>query len=477
MAVIQCMVHEAGRISRNRPALIAEDIRIQYGELDLMVSATAILLRTAGVGQGDRVAVYMESGWAYVTLLFALIRVGAVACPMSTRLPLQPLKEQIAAIGCTTLVARVSESSRPALQDLLCLDPDGLVSRQLTSGQGGDTFDMSLDQPATIVCTSGSAGPPKAILQSYGSHYYSAYGASLNVRLRSDHCWLLSLPLYHVGGLGILFRCAQTGAAIALMNSTDSLDQALVKFPVTHLSVVPTQLRRLLEQDVPEDVRRRLQAVIVGGSAASPALLDAARAAGYPVIPTYGLTEMNSQVTACPPFVPKEKAHTSGTVLRYRALRIAEDGEIQVKGQTLFSGYVERDTVRLPVDQDGWFSTGDLGRLDPEGYLTVIGRKDNMFISGGENIYPEEIEQALLGVAGVHQAVVVPVANEEYGERPVAFLDRDLTVTDADVSESLQRILPKFKVPDAYMPWPEKEQGEGMKIDRVWFRQQAENAD
>ena len=475
MADIQCMMHQAGKISRNRPALIAEDIRIQYGELDLMVSATAALLRTVGIGKGDRVAVYMESGWAYATLIFALMRVGAIVCPISTRLPLQGVKEQLAFIDGTTLIARVSESSREALSDILCLDPDGLVSRQLSSGQAADSFDMPLDQPASIVFTSASSGRPKAVLQTYGNHYYSAYGASLNVRLRSDDCWLLSLPLYHVGGLGILFRCVQTGAAVAVMTPSDSLDQALPKFPVTHLSVVPTQLRRLIAQDVPAEVRKRLKAVLVGGSGVSAELLEAARAAGYPVIPSYGLSEMNSQVTACTPFGPREKANTAGKVLRHREVRIAEDGEIQVKGQTLFSGYVEQGRVDLPVDEDGWFSTGDLGRLDEDGYLTVSGRKDSMFVSGGENIYPEEIEQVMLGMDGVHQAVVVPVPSEEYGARPVAFLDRSGSVTDDALRKQLQGMLPKFKIPDAFYPWPEEDRARGaMKPERFWFREQAE---
>ncbi len=474
MAVIQCMMHQAGRISRNRPALIAEDIRIQYGELDLMVSATAALLRTAGIGKGERVAVYMESGWAYATLTFALMRVGAIVCPLSTRLPLQGVKEQLASIDCTTLIARVSDSSREALSDILCLDPDGLVSRQLSSGQADDSFDMPLDQPASIVFTSGSGGRPKAVLQTYGNHYYSAYGASLNVRLRSDDCWLLSLPLYHVGGLGILFRCVQTGAAVALMTPSDSLDQALPKFPVTHLSVVPTQLRRLIAQDVPTEARKRLKAVLVGGSGVSAELLEAARALGYPVIPSYGLSEMNSQVTACAPFGPREKAHTSGKVLRHRELRIAEDGEIQVKGQTLFSGYVEQGRIHRPLTEDGWFPTGDLGTLDGDGYLTVVGRVDNLFISGGENIYPEEIERVMLGIAGVHQAVVVPVVNEEYGARPVAFLDRDASVTDDELRKKLQDILPKFKIPVAFHPWPEDGVMDAMKPNRQWFHEQAE---
>ncbi len=473
MAVIHCMMHEAGRIARTRPALLAEDIRVQYGEWDLMVSSTAALLRAAGVGPGDRVAVYMESGWAYATLIFALLRVGVVVCPMNTHLPLEPLKQQLHAIECRTLIARVRDESREALKDFVCLDPDGLVSRELSSGQSDDVFDVPLDQPASIVFTSGSSGRPKAILHTYGNHYYSAYGANLNVRLRSEDCWLLSLPLYHVSGLGILFRCVKSGAAIALKQPSDSLDQALPKFPVTHLSVVTAQLRDLLACEVPAEVRQRLKAVVVGGGPVPPALMSAARAAGYPVLASYGLSEMASQVTTCSLSTPPMKARTAGAVLRHRELRIAQDGEIQVKGPTLFSGYVGEAQADLPVDQDGWFSTGDLGALDEEGYLTIIGRKDNMFISGGENVYPEEIEQALLSIQGVQQAVVVPVPSEQFGQRPVSYVDRNPTVTDADIKKALKDQLPAFKIPDAYYPWPTTQKETTMKPDRAWFRNQS----
>ncbi len=477
MAVVQCMMHEAGRISRNRPALIADDIRIHYGELDLMVSSTAALLRAAGIAPGNRVAVYMESGWAYVTLIFALMRAGAVVCPMNTRLPLEPLKKQLQAIECSVLIARVSDQSRDALTGFTCLDPDGLVSRELAPGrEDDDALKISLDQHASIIFSSGSTGDPKAVLHSYGNHYYNAYGANLNIRLRSDDCWLLSLPLYHVGGLGIVFRCVQSGAAMATMNVKDSLPEALARFPVTRLSVVPTQLRRLMRADVPEEARKRLKAVLVGGSSVTEDLLSEARAAGYPVAFTYGLSEMNSQVTACAPTTPRAKAATSGPVLRYRQVRIAEDGEILVKGETLFEGYVEGTTIRRPVDADGWFATGDVGQLDEEGYLTVTGRKDHMFISGGENIYPEEIERALLDLPGVEQAVVVAVPDDEYGERPVAFIDGSEVGEEGHMRAALAEFLPRFKIPDRIHPWPEDAAQEDMKPDRAWFRERAREA-
>ena len=470
MASVQCMLHEAGRVSRTRPALVGHDIQIAYGELDLMVSATAQLLRAAGLERGQRVALYLEDGWALATLLLGLIRIGAVPAPLSTRLPVQAVAQRLATLDARCLIARVSDASRAKLPEIVCLDPDGLVSRGLTSGQAADLFTMPLDQPATLVFTSGSAGTPKAALLTYGNHYYSAYGANLNVRLQSADCWLLSLPLYHVGGLGILFRCIQSGAAVALMDRGESLADALASFPVTHLSVVPTQLHRLLQAGVPDAVRARLKAVVVGGAPAAPALLQAAQAAGWPVMPSYGLTEMNAQVTAAPLHAPAGKLGTAGRVLRYRQLRVADDGEILLRGETLFAGYVDAGVVERPVDAEGWFATGDVGRLDEDGFLTVLGRKDDRFISGGENVAPEEIERALLVLPGVRQALVVPVADAEYGQRPVAFVDGADDLDAGALRAALRSVLPAYMLPVAFYPWPEDLAPEhGMKVSRQAF--------
>jgi O-succinylbenzoic acid--CoA ligase len=197
-----------------------------------------------------------------------------------------------------------------------------------------------------------------------------------------------------------------------------------------------------------------------------------ANARSWPIHTTYGLTEMAAQVTTTSPDATLGELQSSGRVLPYRQLRVDERGEILVQGATLFQGYLDGDTVQHPFDQDGWFHTGDLGRLDEEGWLHVLGRTDNLFISGGENIQPEEIELALCDVPGVTQAVVVPVQDDEFGQRPVAFVRGvDEGVWLATLAGELEAVLPHFKIPDAFYLWPEVE--EEMKIDRTVFREQA----
>ncbi len=193
---------------------------------------------------------------------------------------------------------------------------------------------------------------------------------------------------------------------------------------------------------------------------------------GLPIHTSYGLTEMASQVTATPPGASREELRTSGRPLPHREISISEEGEVLVRGETLFTGYVKGDIIDRPLDVDGWFHTGDLGGLDADGFLRVRGRKDNLFISGGENIQPEEIEAALCRLDGIEDAVVVPVPDMEFGFRPVAFVrTTGGSVETEDLARALEPTLPRFKIPVAFYGWPEGVGG--MKLDRASFRESA----
>jgi O-succinylbenzoic acid--CoA ligase len=186
------------------------------------------------------------------------------------------------------------------------------------------------------------------------------------------------------------------------------------------------------------------------------------------------MTEMSSQVTTTGPGATREHLRTAGRLLPYRALCIADDGEILVRGATLFQGYLGSDgVIDAAVGAEGWFHTRDLGWLDEDGRLQVTGRKDHQFISGGENIQPEEVEAALLRLPGVTRAVVVPVPDTEYGERPVAFVDGPPDERLLTLAAELDEELPRFKIPDVVYPWPAGANGR-FKLDRQAFRRLAQ---
>jgi len=174
---------------------------------------------------------------------------------------------------------------------------------------------------------------------------------------------------------------------------------------------------------------------------------------------------MASQVTTTPPGASLEELRTAGRVLPNCEVSISEGGEILVRGATLFAGYVEAEELDRPLDGGGWFHTRDLGELDENGYLRVRGRIDNLFVSGGENVQPEEIEEALCRLEGIREAVVVPVPDEEFGARPVAFV-RMSAGEPGDLARKVEPVLPRFKIPISFHPWPE-EARRGMKADRA----------
>ena len=470
MTSIRCPLYEASLISQHEPGLVQEERTFLFFEFNELVSYTAWHLQKAGCKPGDRIGLYLTQDWRYVVLLLAIIRLGAVACPLNTRLPSATALAQLKAIGSNRVIAHVEPARRAQLKEFDVLDP--VLLTEIRAGSQPLEWDhkVDMDRPATILFTSGSSGAPKAAVLTYANHYYSARGSNANIKVASRDRWLLSLPLYHVGGLGILFRCLLAGATIAVPNPGESVTEARKRMGATHLSLVSTQLLRLLRD---EDTRRftDIKAVLLGGSAIPPMLLQEARERSLPVYPSYGLTEMASQVTTMSPTSPPTKRHTSGMALANREVSLARDGEIRVRGKTLFAGYVDGDNIVRPVDREGWFLTGDLGRMDDEGYLDVVGRKDNLFISGGENIQPEEIEAILVSMPGVEEAIVVPVEDAEFGERPFAFVRSAETVDAGEVRAILAKGLPAFKIPVGFAAFPDD--GKDVKPSRAALRELA----
>jgi O-succinylbenzoic acid--CoA ligase len=236
---------------------------------------------------------------------------------------------------------------------------------------------------------------------------------------------------------------------------------------------VPTQLRRLLR--TADRAPGSLKGVLLGGAALPPDLVDAALDAGWPLHTTYGCTEMASQIATTPPDAARDQLlHTAGRVLPHARLRVDDRGALLVRGASLFDGYVEGRSLHPARTSDGWYRTGDLGFLDGDGFLHVEGRTDRMFISGGENIQPEEIETALQRLDGVEQAAVVPVPNDAFGARPVAFVRmRGNTLSEEELLRRLEGVLPRYKLPVAFFPLPDAALHGQMKLDRQQLEQQA----
>lgn len=471
---LPCLLHEAARRHPGAPALhAAGGAPVSFAALEARVAAAAAALQREGWA-GQRVGLYLPTGEAYVVLLLALLRVQSVAVLLPTRTPPGGLPPLLARTACRHVVAAVP-LSLPGVHVRL---PTALPGAAEVAGPTHPAASPRLapEQPATVVFTSGSTGTPKAALHTWGNHYWSAEGANQNLPLGPGDRWLLSLPLYHVGGLGIVFRCLMAGATVVLPSADGTLAAQCARTRPTHLSLVATQLRRLLDEGGGAPPAG-LRAALLGGGPLPASLLEAAHARGWPLFTSYGLTEMASQVTTTPPGAPPHLLLSAGRVLPHRALRLAPSGtaappgagEIQVRGRTLFAGYLDGDRLDPARTPDGWFATRDLGVIAEGGALRVVGRCDNQFVSGGENVQPEEVEAALLALPEVRQAVVVPVPDPLYGHRPVAFVDVEGEVVWEALPARLAATLPRFKIPDAFYAWPEEAAAAAMKVQRSAF--------
>ncbi|MEL7168282.1 MAG: AMP-binding protein [Bacteroidota bacterium] len=462
-------VRAAAQRTPEAPALVLAEGVVSYANFDAQVEGAAAWLEAHDLRAGDRLAILAAPSPDLIALLWGCWRAGVVAAPLSLRLPDAALADLIERLSPAALVTDWPDAA-------FSLPTYPLASRRAAQSTR-PTLDLrpsTLDlRPWTLIHTSGSSGTPKAALHTWDNHLWSARGWIERLRLGPQHRWWLDLPLYHVGGLAILVRCALAGAAAVLAPPKTPLPEAVRRYGVTHASLVATQLRRALDAATPADLDalRGMDALLLGGSAIPEDVLREAYDAGLPVLTSYGMTEMTSTVTATPPDASFEVLCTAGAVLPHREVRLADDGEILVRGRTRFAGYLDDATLTEPFDADGWFGTHDVGawvEVDGQRLLRVIGRTDRMFISGGENIQPEAIEAALLRLPGVRRAAVVPIADAEFGHRPVAFVEADIDLgalrTTLDV--------PGFMRPVAVLPWP-ADLEDGMKPDLVTLQRRA----
>ena len=278
---------------------------------------------------------------------------------------------------------------------------------------------------ACVVHTSGTTGVPRAAVLTRAALAASARASEANIGWHANDCWLLAMPLAHVGGLSILTRCLMARRAVALSTfDVAGFPAELDALRVTLASLVPTMLQLVLDAHPLWRASPRLRAVLLGGAPARERLLEAAAQRNLPVLVTYGLTETCSQITTTPyalRYAPG--AHGSGLPLPGIDVRV-RDGNIEVRGPVLMHGYRNEP----PLGSDAWFATGDLGGLDGDGSLHVHARRHDLIITGGENVYPVEVERALERCAGITAAAVFGIADATWGQVVAALLVGDSRV-------------------------------------------------
>ncbi|HSM02934.1 MAG TPA: AMP-binding protein [Acidimicrobiia bacterium] len=404
------------------PAIVFGDRTISYADLDRAANAVAGMVLGAGL-EGSGVAFWGERDPATVAAVWGVCRAGSVAVPVDSRLP----------------PAEAMRLTRDAGVRGLFPIPEEGIDALLDRRAPDETPAWGPPDPSSrfVVFTSGSEGAHRGVILTGENISAAVAGSRERLGNGPDDAWLCVLPLFHVGGLSILWRQAEQGAPVALESRFDPARIGRLLGTAAFSSLVPTMLQRVLDAGPVLGSGR----VLVGGGPADPSLLRSALEAGVPALQTYGLTETASQVTTVAPGDEETDLGTAGRPIPGAEVRIAE-GRIEVRGPMVTPGYLGE-----PEREPGsWFTTGDLGEIDGRGRLTVIGRADSVIVTGGENVHPTSVERALRSCPGVVDARVFGVADDEWGRRVVAEVVLD-GVGVAEVREWVASRLTPSEIP------------------------------
>jgi O-succinylbenzoic acid--CoA ligase len=413
-----------------------------FAELADRARRGAAHLRAAPPPGEAPIGLLMTGDAQFAAWFHAIALAGRAVLPLNLRLTALELAQQLRDARCPWLLGEAGDAR---LEEIAAQVP-GLrveVAPALASLPApGDSLPAEVADdgaPYAVLYTSGTSGRAKGACLSWNNFLASAGAAEDRLGPAVRGRWLACMPLFHVGGLSILTRSVLFGGPVRLQPrfETAAVSDALDSGDIAGVSLVPTMLSRLLAHRAGRMAPPGLEVLLLGGAAAAPELLRRALAAGYPVCPTYGLTEATSQVaTAAPPRTgatrPSPVLPVAGTEVRIltdgRDASAAAPGEIAVRGPTVMQGYLNDSDATSRVLRDGWLHTGDIGYLDAEGGLHVLDRRDDLIVSGGENVYPAEIEAILLEHPSVADAGVTGLADADLGARVVAWI---VTVPEA----------------------------------------------
>lgn len=452
MTVSPDWLHYQAEVHKDRTALVTSEGRWSFQQLDSDTAHVAAILKGLGVAAGDRVAYHFTPSRHQVLIVHALTRLKAVLVPLNTRLT-EPELDRILIDADPHFIIHDTDRQKWPL-NLTALKVD-----QITALHSQDTIaprELAFDDLHALIYTSGTTGHPKGVELTVGNQWWSAQGFALQAGLFPNDRWLNVMPLFHVGGLTILFRSVIHGSTVFLESrfNAQSAHTLMEQEDITLLSVVPTMLHRLLELGRPAPASLRL--VLLGGAPATQALIHKARREGYPVVATYGMTETSSQVVTQD---IHDEGPSSGHANLPTQIRIVSDGrdcpsdqlgEIWIKGPTVARGYWRQPKETQSVFLDGWLKTGDLGVLDEWGLLTVTDRIKDTIIRGGENIYPREVENLLLNIPGVTDAAVFGYPDTHWGEVVACMIVADTKLSRRDIQSFLSNKLASYKIPSMY---------------------------
>lgn len=444
-------------LTPDRMALSFGEAQWTFRQLSEEAERIARKLRWNGLNEGDRIALLGRSTPEMVFVIHGCLLAGLEIVMLNSRLSSKEISWQLEDSGASTLLAddefldHINEVGIPNLTFSAIESSDALHCAFTKMWEPSRTI--------TIMYTSGTTGFPKGVRQTVGNHTSSALSSVLNLGLAEDDIWLCTMPLFHISGFSILARSVIYGMGVRLYEKFDAVAivDEIEKGTSTRISVVATGLHRILEQFEKNGsvAHPSFKTMLAGGGPVPDDYLR--RAANYrlPVLQTYGMTETSSQTATLSSEDALRKSGSAGKPLFFNQITIRDAeqpgdfGEVLVMGPHVTPGYIGHASERDPLE-DGWLPTGDIGYIDAEGYLFIVDRRSDLIISGGENIYPAEIENVLISHPHVKEAGVCGQDHPEWGSVPVAFIVDDGNLSVADLEAYCVEQLARYKIPKSF---------------------------
>ncbi|MFZ3418039.1 acyl-CoA synthetase [Arthrobacter sp. 3Tela_A] len=476
-------IHRQRIKSGARTALVFRDQAVTYAQLDDRINRLAAALRAAGVEHGTRVAFLGDNHPSFLETFFAAGSLGAVFVPLNTRLAPPEIQFALQDSGSTVLVNTLAldelavRGSVDTAVGLRLLVDDGSGAARAETGPPVQPFESAFGEPAgfadaavdledgaIILYTSGTTGQPKGALLTHANLAWNCFNVLVDYDVAENDIALMISPLFHVASLdmGVLPNLLK-GATVILETRFEPgrTLELIEKYRATYISGVPTTYQLLCEH--PDWAKRdisSLRKLTCGGSAVPLRVIDAYEERGLSFSGGYGMTETAPGATALPPSYSREKAGSAGIPHFFTSVRVArpdgsaadpgEVGEVQISGPNVIKSYWNRpDATESAFDGADWFRSGDMGYYDGDGFLFISDRLKDMIISGGENIYPAEVEQIISELDAVSGVAVIGVADEKWGEVPKALitLREGYSLDPAEVAAHLDGRLARYKIP------------------------------
>ena len=457
----------------NQIAIDDGNERLSFAELKKQVEV--LVGKIDHLNPGSRVGILATNTLMSYKLALAIMCSGRTIVWLNWRLAGEELERQIKDSGLQLCLVENS------LWRSGMTDPFKSYSAFLiTSADPGELIPVfKSDWVASIMYTSGTTGRPKGVLQTFGNHFYSAVSSALNLGLSSADKWLCVAPIFHISGFSIIMRGLIYGMTVRLVEKfrAEELERILANETVTIMSVVPFMLKKLIQQQNKTNTHYNsaFRCMLLGGGTIDRETLEACLQRSIPVVQCYGMTETCSQIVALRSADALLKLGSVGQPLFSTQLKLSKDGEILLKTPALTPGYLNLPD-KLPSKMiDGWYRTGDIGHLDKEGYLYIDGRADEMLISGGENIFPQEVEQVYQRYPQINEVAVVGQNDSVWGQVPVAFVVSDRRLSPTKLMNYGYEHLARYKVPQHYIFVSELPKNASGKIRRFMLREKLNN--